>query len=109
MISGNTMLQVHAKPEARGRVMALYGMVFLGSTPIGSPIVGWIAEHLGARTGFVLTGSVALATGLSVLWLRRRALASSPVGPVGGPPADPSGDPTNVGGAEGSAGAPAAA
>jgi MFS family permease len=111
MISGNTMLQVHARPEARGRVMALYGMVFLGSTPIGSPIVGWIAEHLGARTGFVLTGSVALATGLSVLWLRRRALASSLTGSMGGPPADPSGDPADAraGGAEGSAGAPAAA
>ena len=35
MITGNTVLQLHARPQARGRVMALYGVVFLGSTPIG--------------------------------------------------------------------------
>jgi predicted MFS family arabinose efflux permease len=75
MIVGNTMLQTNARPEARGRVMALYGAVFLGSTPLGSPIVGWFAEHVGVRAGFVLTGAVALATGLAVLWARRRAMA----------------------------------
>ena len=73
MIVGNTMLQTNARPEARGRVMALYGAVFLGSTPIGSPPVGWFAEHVGVREGFVLTGVVAVATGAAVLWARRRA------------------------------------
>ena len=53
MITGNTMLQLNARPEARGRVMALYGIVFLGSTPIGAPIAGVLGEHLGARVGFV--------------------------------------------------------
>jgi MFS family permease len=77
MITGNTMLQTNAKPDARGRVMALYGAVFLGSTPLGSPLVGWFAEHVGVRQGFVLTGSVALATGIAVLWLRRRAVAAA--------------------------------
>ena len=77
MITGNTMLQMNARPEARGRVMALYGAVFLGSTPIGSPIVGWFAEHVGVRAGFVLTGVVAVATGAAVLWARRRAVAAA--------------------------------
>lgn len=70
MITGNTMLQVHAAPRARGRVMALYGVVFLGSTPIGSPIAGWVAEHLGPRWGLALGGVVALALGFTLLMLR---------------------------------------
>jgi len=76
MITGNTMLQTNARPEARGRVMALYGVVFLGSTPIGSPVVGWFAEHVGVRQGFVLTGAVAVVTGMAVLWARHRAAAN---------------------------------
>jgi MFS family permease len=77
MITGNTMLQMNARPEVRGRVMALYGAVFLGSTPLGSPVVGWFAEHVGVRAGFALTGLVAAATGLAILWARRRAIASA--------------------------------
>ena len=77
MITGNTMLQLNARPEARGRVMAIYGAVFLGSTPIGSPAVGWFAEHYGARAGFFLAGGVALITGLVVLYARRRALEAT--------------------------------
>jgi hypothetical protein len=52
--------------------MALYGIVFLGSTPIGSPIAGWVAQHLGTRAtgpriGFALGGATAVAMGLGVL------------------------------------------
>ena len=73
MITGNTMLQLNSRPEARGRVMALYGIVFLGSTPIGAPIAGVLGEHLGARVGFVLSGLVAGALGVALLAARRRA------------------------------------
>jgi len=90
MITGNTMLQLAARPEARGRVMALYGMVFLGSTPIGSPVVGWIAEHLGPRVGFAITGGIAMATGLGALWLRRRATAELPADGAEALPGPPS-------------------
>jgi MFS family permease len=76
MITGNTMLQLTSRPEARGRVMALYGIVFLGSTPIGSPIVGLVGDHLGARVGFVLAGSVAGVMGVAVLWARQRRMAA---------------------------------
>ena len=72
MITGNTMLQLNARPEARGRVMALYGIVFLGSTPIGAPIAGVLGEHLGARVGFVLSGLVAAGLGISLLLVARR-------------------------------------
>ena len=71
MITGNTMLQLNARPEARGRVMALYGIVFLGSTPIGAPIAGLLGEHLGARVGFLVSGLVALALGVSLLLVAR--------------------------------------
>jgi MFS family permease len=72
MITANTMLQLRSVPQARGRVMALYGIVFLGSTPIGSPIAGWVAQNLGTRAsgpriGFALGGAIALAMGLGVL------------------------------------------
>lgn len=87
MITANSTLQLTARPDMRGRVMALYGMVFLGSTPIGGPIAGWVGEHLGARVGLAGGGTVALATGAIGLWLfaRRDAAASStssgPAGP----------------------------
>lgn len=77
MINGNTMLQLSARPEARGRVMALYGVVFLGSTPIGGPIVGLLGEHNGPRKDFVAAGLVAVIVGLSVLWARQRAAAGA--------------------------------
>ena len=75
MITGNTMLQLNARPEARGRVMALYGIVFLGSTPIGAPIAGVIGEHLGPRVGFVISGLVAGGLGLVLLAARARRAA----------------------------------
>ena len=57
----NSSLQLAVQPSMRGRVMALYSIVFLGSTPIGAPLVGWIAELAGPRAGLVLGGVAALA------------------------------------------------
>ncbi len=76
-ITANSTLQLRSRPEMRGRVMALYGIVFLGSTPIGAPIVGWIAQHLGPREGLAFGGLAALVVGLSSLWLRRERHAES--------------------------------
>jgi MFS family permease len=50
----NSSLQLAVEPSMRGRVMALYSVVFLGSTPIGAPLVGWIAEVAGPRMGLVV-------------------------------------------------------
>ncbi len=80
MITGNTILQVTARPEARGRVMALYGVVFLGSTPIGSPIAGWVGQHLGPRVGMIGGGAIALGLGLGLLYqLRASRGATAPM------------------------------
>ena len=45
----NVILQVESEPEMRGRVMSFWGMAYLGSTPIGGPIIGWIGDHVGPR------------------------------------------------------------
>ena len=57
----NSAMQLAVDPAMRGRVMALYSVVFLGSTPIGAPLVGWIAEVAGPRAGLVLGAAAALA------------------------------------------------
>lgn len=57
---GRTLLQLRAEPQVQGRVMALHGMVFLGSTPFGAPLLGWVCEQWGARAGFLVAGAAAL-------------------------------------------------
>ena len=61
----NSSLQLAVDPALRGRIMALYSIVFLGSTPIGAPLVGWMAEAAGPRTGFVLGAVAALVAGIA--------------------------------------------
>ena len=56
----NSSLQLAVDPAMRGRVMALYSMVFLGSTPIGSLLVGWLAEVSGPRAGLAVGAAAAL-------------------------------------------------
>ncbi len=70
----NSTLQLGASPEMRGRVMALYSVVFLGSTPIGGPVVGWLSEQAGPRAGLVLAAVAAFAAAIggAVAFRRRR-------------------------------------
>jgi MFS family permease len=65
-------MQLAVEPAMRGRVMALYSVVFLGSTPIGAPLVGWIAEVAGPRAGLLLGAAAALvaAAGARVAFAR---------------------------------------
>ena len=56
----NSSMQLAAAPSMRGRVMSLYSVVFLGSTPIGAPLVGWLAEVASPRAGLALGGAAAL-------------------------------------------------
>jgi MFS family permease len=87
---GNSTLQLAAAPQMRGRVMALWAVAFLGSTPIGGPIAGAVSEYFGARWGLVLGAAsclVAAALGAAVL----RRIGRSPSGAQPGPeqrPAD---------------------
>lgn len=66
--TANSLLQLNSDPALRGRVMALYVMVFLGTTPIGGPIVGWVAEQFGARTGLALGGVATVIASAALLW-----------------------------------------
>ena len=61
MATGNTTLQLTADPQFRGRVMALWSVTFSGSTPIGGPIVGLVADGLGPRYGLGLGAVACLA------------------------------------------------
>jgi MFS family permease len=56
----NSAMQLAVDPAMRGRVMALYSMVFVGTTPIGAPLVGWVADAVGPRAGLVLGAVAAL-------------------------------------------------
>ena len=58
--SANSMVQLSTEPEYRGRVMAVYMAIFLGGTPIGAPLVGWVGDVWGARWT-LLVGSIATA------------------------------------------------
>jgi MFS family permease len=73
----NSTLQLSADPLLRGRVMALYSVVFLGSTPIGAPLVGWLAEVAGPRAGLVLGGTAALVAGIGARIAFARTQAAS--------------------------------
>jgi MFS family permease len=92
-ITANSTLQLASRPDMRGRVMALYGIVFLGSTPIAGPVAGWVGEHLGARAGLAGGGVAALVTGAVGWWLlaRREELETVPPASAIGPerPAGP--------------------
>jgi MFS family permease len=68
MISGaNAVVQLRATPEMRGRVLALTAVVFIGSTPIGGPIAGWVSERFGASAGIWLGAVASLAAGVWTL------------------------------------------
>ena len=58
MTAANSFVQMAADPAMRGRVLALYFAVFMGGTPIGAPLLGWIAEHAGARWTLIGGGGI---------------------------------------------------
>jgi MFS family permease len=94
MNTANSTIQLSVAPEMRGRVMALYMLVFIGGNPIGAPMTGWMAAQFGGRSPFVIGGAVAAVStlvcgivlarrgGIKVRtrlpWIRRRATAPKP-------------------------------
>jgi MFS family permease len=66
----NSSLQLSVEPEMRGRVMALYSVVFLGSTPIGGPLAGWLSQTYDPRAALLL----AAVAGLSAAWAAQTGL-----------------------------------
>ena len=61
----NSWIQLAVDPRMRGRVMALYSIVFLGSTPIGGPIAGWLAEAVDPRATLVMAAGAALVAAIA--------------------------------------------
>ncbi|MGW6378512.1 MFS transporter [Rhodococcus sp. NPDC055112] len=69
---GNSTLQLEAEPGMRGRVMALWSVAFLGSTPIGGPIAGAVAEQFGGRVALAMGAAACLvAAGAAALVVRQ--------------------------------------
>ena len=70
--AANATVQLGVEPTMRGRVMGLYILCFMGGTPLGAPIVGWLSERLGPRWGMLGGGIVCLvATILIGVWVSR--------------------------------------
>jgi MFS family permease len=72
LATGNSTLQLGSDPSMRGRVMALWAVAFLGSTPIGGPLIGWVIAQSNARVGLAIGGvSCFLAAGLGFIARQR--------------------------------------
>lgn len=74
----NAMLQLNSAPALRGRVMALFSMALIGSTPIGGPIVGWIGEHVSPRVSLAVGGAAAILAAAYGWQSLRRAVGDEP-------------------------------
>lgn len=81
--SANAYMQLHTEAGVRGRVMALYMMIFMGGTPVGAPVVGWIGEAFGARWTLILGGLLTIAgiTLASLLFARARGVTFAQLHP----------------------------
>jgi MFS family permease len=73
--AANAAVQLAAGEQMRGRVMSFYILVFLGTTPLGAPLIGLLSQHAGARSGLVVGGLLCAGSALVVAGLMRRELA----------------------------------
>ena len=71
MTGSTAIVQMRSDPAMRGRVLALQAIVFLGTTPIGGPVIGWICQHWGPRAGFLVGAASCLAASGWGYWCLR--------------------------------------
>ncbi|WP_030486370.1 MFS transporter [Micromonospora chokoriensis] len=72
--AANQRIQMGVDAAFRGRVMALWVLVFLGTNPVGAPLIGWVAEHYGAGASIWMGGLISLAAALVALtWQLRHS------------------------------------
>ncbi len=78
--AANATMQLSVSPDMRGRVMALYMMVFMGGTPAGAPVIGWLGEHFGARWTLIAGGLLVIAgtAFATLLFTRRKGIVVRP-------------------------------
>jgi len=74
MISANTYVQSTTPHELRGRVMGFYILIFLGATPVGSPLIGWLADVVGVRQTVAICGAITAVGGAGTYLLMRKRL-----------------------------------
>ena len=85
MVSANTSIQLAVPDRLRGRVLSVYTTVFAGSTPIGAPIIGWLASAFGTQVALVVGGGIALVAALVAgAWVARGGLSSAGSAGAGG-------------------------
>lgn len=72
LTASTAIVQLRAAPEMRGRVLAIQAMLFLGSTPIGGPIVGWVSQEFGARWAIALGAAAGVGAGVWGIATARR-------------------------------------
>ncbi|MCJ7709633.1 MAG: MFS transporter, partial [Chloroflexi bacterium] len=73
--TANTVIQLAAPDELRGRVMSVYTTVFAGSAPIGGLLMGWIASRFGVDVSLAVGGAACALLGLAAFWRLRRIRA----------------------------------
>jgi MFS family permease len=78
MIAANSYVQTKTDPALRGRVMGIYLTIFLGGTPVGSPLIGWLSESIGTRQTIFICGLVTTAaSALIYISLREKLFAGN--------------------------------
>ena len=79
-ILANTMLQIHAPDQLRGRVMGVYSFLVLGLAPVGSLQAGWVSEQLGVEWSIGLGGLVCAAIAAWAVWTLQPGREAAPAG-----------------------------
>ena len=79
MATSNTTLQLRSRPDMRGRVISLYMLLVIGTTPIGGPIVGWVAQRAGTRWAIALGAAASLCGAAIATYGGRRSRQHPPV------------------------------
>jgi MFS family permease len=93
-----TLLQLHSEPAMQGRVIALHGMLFVGTTPIGGPLLGWVCAAWGSPWAWVIGGLAVLLAAVvtaRALWHAEDPSAPSPPA-LADEPAQPSAQPSSA-------------
>lgn len=79
LISANSYVQTNCEPALRGRVMGIYLLIFMGGTPIGSPVIGWFAQNVGIRETVFGCGLIVLVAAAVIWYVLRRKPGPDPI------------------------------
>ncbi len=82
LISANSFVQTTCEPSLRGRVMGIYLLIFMGGTPVGSPLIGFSAEQLGIRPTIMICGTIVAAAGIWLAIALRKRLRDAKDAPA---------------------------